>query len=88
MPAQLQKMEALNAILNLAGGIPAAPILLEYHDRTKVAATFEMTTRKAIKIAVPVKVETNKVEPNKVETPGLEIVKNGGLPNFDSPDWI
>lgn len=83
MPSEIQNLETFHAILNLAGKIPAAPILLEPRDRPKVAATFEKATRQAIKIAVPAKTETDKVK-----TPEYETVKDDDLPDFNSADLI
>lgn len=61
LPSQLQTMENLRAILNLAGGLPAAPILLEPRDRKSVAATFEPTARK------PADTETPDFEPAQIK---------------------
>lgn len=48
LPSQIQSMETLHAILNLAGAFPIAPIALQPRDREIVAGTFEPVTRKAI----------------------------------------
>ena len=78
MSSELQNLESLHGILNLAGDIPAAPILLEPRNRPQTAATFEQATREAIKIkpAIQVMAETKQAEVNTISDsdlpPGME----------------
>ena len=83
LPSQLQNMETLNAILNLAGDIPAAPILLEPRDRAKVAETFQKAKREAIKIAAPAKAAETQ-EPTETQS----TVSESDLPGIESNDVI
>ena len=78
LPGELQNLETLHGFLNLAGSIPAAPILLEPVNRPQTAATFEQATREAIKIkpAIQVMAETKQAEVNTIADsdlpPGME----------------
>ncbi len=61
MPSELQNLESLHGILNLAGDIPAAPILLEPRNRPQQCPTFTETKREAIVIKKEVKDNSKEV---------------------------
>lgn len=78
MPSELQNLESLHGILNLAGDIPAAPILLEPRNRPQQCPTFTETKREAIKIkpAIQAMAEAKQAEVNTITDsdlpPGME----------------
>ncbi len=72
MPSQLQNLETLHGIINLAGGFPAAPVELEPRERSITAPAFTATTRKSPTVSIQKPAVDNIDLPLDLDTPQSE----------------